>query len=130
VPLGPNANGTPVLLADVAEIRVGPQLRRGIVDLDGEGEVVGGIIVMRWGENALATIRGVKARLAELQRSLPEGVEIVETYDRSSLIERAVETLRGKLIEEFVVVALVCAVFLFHLRSSLVVVISLPVGIL
>ena len=105
-------------------------MRRGIADLDGEGEVVGGVVVMRWGENALATIDGVKARLAELERSLPDGVEIVTTYDRSDLIHRAVETLQGKLIEEFIVVALVCAVFLFHMRSSAVVILSLPVGIL
>ncbi len=130
IPVGMNANGTPVLLQDIAEVRLGPQLRRGIADLDGEGEVVGGVVVMRWGENALATIKAVKARLAELQRSLPEGVEIVTTYDRSGLIERAVETLKGKLVEEFLVVALVCAVFLFHLRSALVVIISLPIGIL
>ena len=130
IPLGVNAQGTPLMLSDVADIRVGPQMRRGIAELDGEGEVVGAVVVMRWGENALATIRGVKERLAELQRSLPEGVEIVTTYDRSALIERAVETLRGKLIEEFLVVALVCAVFLFHLRSSAVVILSLPVGIL
>ena len=130
IPLGFNANGTPIRLADVARIRLGPQLRRGVADLDGQGEVVGGVIIMRWGENALATIHQVKARLAELARSLPEGVEIVPTYDRSGLIERAVETLRGKLIEEFIVVTLVCAVFLFHLRSSLVVILSLPVGIL
>ena len=130
IPLGFNEHGTPVRLEDVAEIRLGPQLRRGIAELNGEGEVVGGIVIMRWGENALATIRGVKARLAELQRSLPEGVEIVTTYDRSGLIERAVETLQGKLVEEFIVVALVCAVFLFHLRSALVAVISLPIGIL
>ncbi len=130
IPLGVNADGTPLVLSDVAEIRLGPQMRRGIADLDGEGEVVGGIVVMRWGENALATIDGVKERLAELQRSLPEGVEIVPTYDRSDLIHRAVETLQGKLVEEFIVVALVCAVFLFHLRSSAVVILSLPVGIL
>jgi Cu(I)/Ag(I) efflux system membrane protein CusA/SilA len=105
-------------------------MRRGIADLDGEGEVVGGVIVMRWGENALKTINAVKERLFELERSLPAGVEIVTTYDRSDLIERAVETLQGKLIEEFLVVALVCAVFLFHLRSSAVVILSLPVGIL
>jgi len=105
-------------------------MRRGIADLNGEGEVVGAVIVMRWGENALATIDGVKARLEELGRSLPDGVEIVTTYDRSALIERAVETLEGKLIEEFLVVALVCAVFLFHLRSSAVIILSLPVGIL
>jgi len=130
VPLGVNSEGTPLVLSDVAEIRLGPQMRRGIAELDGEGEVVGAVVVMRWGENALKTIDAVKVRLAELQRSLPDGVEIVTTYDRSDLIERAVETLQGKLIEEFLVVALVCAVFLFHLRSSAVVILSLPVGIL
>ena len=130
IPLGVNDKGTPLVLADVAELRVGPQMRRGIAELDGEGEVVGGVIIMRWGENALTTIDAVKARLAELSRSLPEGVEVVTTYDRSSLIERAVDTLQGKLVEEFLVVALVCAVFLFHLRSSAVIIISLPVGIL
>ncbi|MFA7387745.1 MAG: CusA/CzcA family heavy metal efflux RND transporter, partial [Thiohalobacteraceae bacterium] len=124
------ASGTPVLLRDVAEVRLGPEMRRGIADLDGEGEVVGGIVVMRSGENALKTIAGVKQRLAELQRSLPAGVEIVPTYDRSGLIERSVDNLRTTLIEEFIVVALVCAVFLLHLRSSLVVVIFLPLGIL
>jgi Cu(I)/Ag(I) efflux system membrane protein CusA/SilA len=121
---------TPLVLSDVAEIRIGPQMRRGIAELDGEGEVVGGVIVMRWGENASKTIDLVKARLAELQRSLPDGVEVVVTYDRSDLIERAVDTLQGKLIEEFLVVALVCAVFLFHIRSSAVIFFSLPVGIL
>lgn len=130
IPLGVSEQGTPLVLADVAEIRLGPQMRRGIADLDGEGEVVGGVIVMRWGENASATIKAVKQRLAELQDSLPEGVEIVTTYDRSALIERAVDTLQGKLVEEFIVMALVCALFLFHLRSSLVVVLSLPIGIL
>ena len=130
IPLGVNAQGTPLVLSDVAEIRIGPQMRRGIADLDGEGEVVGGIVIMRWGENALTTIEGVKNRIAELERSLPDGVEIVPTYDRSDLINRAVETLEGKLLEEFIVVALVCAVFLFHLRSSAVIIISLPVGIL
>ncbi len=130
IPLGVDTNGTPVLLSDVAELRLGPQMRRGIAELDGEGEVVGGVIVMRWGENASTTIEAVKERLAELRRSLPDGVEIVTTYDRSALIERAVETLQRKLIEEFLVVALVCAVFLFHLRSSAVVILSLPVGIL
>jgi Cu(I)/Ag(I) efflux system membrane protein CusA/SilA len=130
VPLGVNAHGTPVVLSDIAEIRLGPQIRRGIAELDGEGEVVGGVIVMRWGENALKTIDAVKERLSELQQSLPDGVEIVTTYDRSDLIHRAVETLEGKLVEEFLVVALVCAVFLFHLRSSAVIILSLPVGIL
>jgi Cu(I)/Ag(I) efflux system membrane protein CusA/SilA len=130
IPLGMNKQGTPVRLEDVADIRLGPQMRRGIAELDGEGEVVGGIIVMRFGENARKTIAGVKDRLAELQKSLPEGVEIIETYDRSALIERAVDNLQNKLLLEFLVVALVCLVFLFHLRSSLVVVISLPLGIL
>ena len=130
IPLGVDANGTPVVLADLAEIRLGPQMRRGIAELDGEGEVVGGVIVMRWGENASRTIDAVKQRLAELSASLPGGVEIVTTYDRSGLIQRAVDTLERKLLEEFIVVALVCAVFLFHLRSSMVVVLSLPVGIL
>jgi Cu(I)/Ag(I) efflux system membrane protein CusA/SilA len=130
IPLGMNANGTPILLEDIAEVRLGPQMRRGIAELDGEGEVVGGVVIMRWGENALKTIEGVKAKLEELKRSLPDGVEIVPAYDRSSLIERAVDTLRTKLFQEFLVVTLVCALFLFHLRSALVVIVSLPVGIL
>ncbi|MBT8052341.1 MAG: efflux RND transporter permease subunit [Xanthomonadales bacterium] len=130
IPLGMNERGTPIRLADVADIRLGPQMRRGIAELNGEGEVVGGVIVMRFGENARATIASVKDKLAQLQKSLPEGVEIVETYDRSSLITRAVETLQLKLVQEFVVVALVCLIFLFHLRSSLVVILSLPLGIL
>jgi Cu(I)/Ag(I) efflux system membrane protein CusA/SilA len=130
IPLGVNERGVPLLLKDVAEVRLGPQMRRGIADLDGEGEVVGGIVVMRYGENALKTIRGVKRKLDELRLGLPDRVELVETYDRSALILRAVDTLKEKLVEEFVVVALVCLVFLFHLRSSLVVVLSLPVGIL
>ena len=130
IPLGINANGTPILLDDIADVRQGPQMRRGLAELDGEGEVVGGVIIMRWGENALTTIDGVKARLATLARSLPDGVEIVPTYDRSGLIERAIGTLKEKLVEEFLVVTLVCAVFLFHLRSALVVILSLPVGIL
>ena len=130
IPLGLSDQGVPVLLEDVAEIRLGPQMRRGIADLDGEGEVVGGIIVMRYGENALSTIDGVKKKLEELKNGLPEGVEIVETYDRSGLIQRAVHTLGGKLVEEFLVVALVCVVFLFHMRSSLVIILSLPIGIL
>jgi Cu(I)/Ag(I) efflux system membrane protein CusA/SilA len=130
IPLGVNDQGTPLLLSDVAEIRLGPQMRRGIADLDGEGEVVGGVVIMRWGENASETIDAVKRRLAELEGSLPDGVEIVTTYDRSSLIERAVDSLQSKLVIEFFVVALVCAVFLFHLRSSVIIVLSLPVGIL
>jgi Cu(I)/Ag(I) efflux system membrane protein CusA/SilA len=130
IPLGVNEQGTPILLKDIAQIRLGPQMRRGVAELDGEGEVVGGIIVMRFGENALSTINGVKKKLEELNSGLPDGVEIVETYDRSALIKRAVDNLKRKLVEEFIVVALVCAVFLFHLRSSLVVILSLPVGIL
>ena len=130
VPVKIAANGIPVLLADIAEIRVGPQMRRGIAELDGEGEVVGGIIVMRWGENASRTIAAVKEKLAQLRNSLPDGVEIVLTYDRSLLIDRAVESLSQKLVEEFIVVALICALFLFHLRSSMVIILSLPIGIL
>ena len=130
IPLGVSDAGTPILLDDVAEIRLGPELRRGAAELDGEGEVVGGIIVMRAGENALTTIEGVKAKLEQLRRGLPEGVEIIPTYDRSELILRAVKNLGEKLVEEFIVVVIVCALFLFHLRSSLVIVISLPVGIL
>ena len=130
IPLGVNDQGTPLMLSDVAEIRLGPQMRRGIAELNGEGEVVGGVVVMRWGENASETIKAVKQRLTELESGLPDGVEIVTTYDRSSLIDRAVDTLQGKLVEEFIVVALICAFFLFHLRSSLIVVLSLPVGIL
>lgn len=130
IPLGVNQNGTPILLKDVAEIDLGPQMRRGIAELNGEGETVGGIVVMRFGENAQKTIDGVKAKLEQLKQGLPEGVEIVTVYDRSALIERAVNNLAIKLLEEFGVVALVCMVFLFHVRSSLVAIISLPVGIL
>jgi len=130
IPLGVNDRGIPILLKDVAEVRLGPQMRRGIAELDGEGEVVGGVIIMRYGENAQKTIQQVKTRLDELRKGLPEGVEIVETYDRSALIQRAVDTLSHKLVVEFIVVSLVCALFLFHLRSALVIVISLPIGIL
>ncbi len=121
--------GTPTLLGDLAEVREGPAPRLGVGELDGEGEAVGGIVVMRFGENALQTIQAVKQRLAELRASLPAGVEIVETYDRSDLVKRAIDTLRNSLIEEFVIVSLVCVVFLFHFRSSLVVMLSLPLGI-
>ena len=130
IPLGATQNGTPILLQDLAEVGTGPQMRRGIAELDGEGEVVGGVVVMRFGENAQKTIEGVKAKLEELKRSLPEGVEVVTVYDRSGLIERAVENLFEKLVEEFIVVIVVCTLFLFHFRSSLVVIISLPVGML
>ncbi|HDX8363435.1 TPA: efflux RND transporter permease subunit [Aeromonas veronii] len=130
IPLGTTVRGAPLLLGDVADVVTGPQSRRGLAELNGEGEVVGGIIVMRYGENAQHTIDGVKARLAELKSSLPEGVEIVTVYDRSDLIQRAIDNLSGKLVEEFAVVVLVCLAFLFHLRSSLVVVITLPIAIL
>ena len=130
IPLGTNENGTPLLLKDVADIGTGPQMRRGIAELNGEGETVGGIIVMRSGENAEQVIDGVKVKLEQLKQGLPDGVEIITVYDRSDLIERAVDNLSGKLIEEFIVVALVCIVFLFHVRSSLVALITLPVGIL
>ncbi|MEE9310174.1 MAG: efflux RND transporter permease subunit [Cocleimonas sp.] len=122
--------GAPILLRDIAKVRIGPQMRRGIADLDGEGEVVGGIVVMRYGENALQVIKDTKAKIEELKAGLPEGVEIVTTYDRSKLILSAVDNLKFKLLEEFAVVALVCLLFLFHLRSALVAIISLPIGIL
>jgi len=122
--------GTPVLLGDVARIQIGPEMRRGIAELNGEGEVAGGVIVMRSGKNALTTIEAVKAKLDTLKKSLPPGVEVVTTYDRSKLIERAVSNLRDKLIEEFVIVGLVCALFLFHLRSAFVAILSLPLGVL
>ncbi|MBB1401561.1 efflux RND transporter permease subunit [Pseudoalteromonas sp. SG45-1] len=130
IPLGVNANGTALQLRDVADIRVGPQMRRGIAELNGEGEVTGGIVIMRYGENAQKTIELVKAKLESLKKGLPEGVEIVPVYDRSNLINNAVDNLTSKLIEELIVVALVCVVFLFHVRSSLVAIITLPLGIL
>ncbi len=130
VPLGVGAGGAPILLGQVADVRLGPEMRRGITELNGEGEVAGGIIVMRHGENALATIAAVKQKLTVLKASLPAGVEVVPTYDRSALIQRAIGNLTGTLIEEFIVVALVCIVFLFHLRSSLVAIVTLPIGIL
>ncbi len=122
--------GTPLLLRDLARIQVGPEMRRVVADLDGEGEVTGGIVVMRYGENALATIQRVKQKIEALKQGLPAGVEIVETYDRSALIERAIDNLQEKLIEEFIVVALVCLVFLFHLRSAFVAIVTLPLGVL
>ena len=130
IPLGINAQGTPLTIGDVAQINLGPQMRRGVAELNGEGEVVGGVVVMRFGENAQKTIDGVKAKLEQLKKGLPDGVEIVTVYDRSGLISEAVENLWTKLLEEFIVVALVCIVFLFHVRSSLVAIFSLPVGIL
>jgi Cu(I)/Ag(I) efflux system membrane protein CusA/SilA len=130
VPVGLGAGGTPILLGEVARIQIGPEIRRGISELDGKGEAVGGVIVMRAGKNALETIDGVKAKIASLQRGLPKGVEIIPTYDRSELIHKSVATLRDRLIEEFIVVTLVCALFLFHLRSAFVAIVSLPLGVL
>src|SRR5947209_5519164 len=123
-------NGTPVYVKNVGTVHLGPAFRRGVADLDGKGEVVGGIVVMRYGENALRVIDGVKSKLEEIKSSLPPGVHIVPTYDRSDLIRRAISTLREKLIEESIVVALVCIVFLWHVRSALVAIITLPIAIL
>ena len=130
IPLGINAQGSALQLRDVADVRLGPQMRRGIAELNGEGEVAGGIVVMRYGENAQETISRVKAKLESLKQGLPEGVEIIPVYDRSTLIKSAVDNLSNKLFEELIIVALVCVVFLFHVRSSLVAIITLPMGIL
>jgi Cu(I)/Ag(I) efflux system membrane protein CusA/SilA len=130
IPLTTSTAGVPVRLGDVARVQVGPEMRRGLAELDGEGEVAGGIIVMRSGKNALETIEAVKAKLDSLKAGLPPGVEIVHTYDRSNLIKRAVSNLGEKLIEEFIIVTVVCALFLFHLRSALVAIVTLPIGIL
>ena len=130
VPVATTAAGVPVLLGDVAIVRRGPTLRSGVAELDGQGEVVGGVVILRAGKNALAAIEAVKAKLAELERSLPPGVRIVPTYDRSQLIEASVANLRDKLFEEFAVVAAVCVLFLWHWRSSLVAVLTLPLGVL
>jgi len=127
IPVGVDAGGTPIRLQDVANVHLGPELRRGLTELDGEGEVAGGVVVMRYGENALATIEGVRAKLEELKKGLPEGVEIVTVYDRGHLIERAVDNLREKLIEESIVVSLVAMLFLLHARSALVAIVSLPI---
>ena len=130
IPVTTSKAGIPLLVRDLATVQVGPEMRRGIADLNGEGEVTGGIVVMRSGENALTTIAAVKKRIAELKHGLPKGVEIVPTYDRSQLIHRAVGNLSGKLVEEFVVVALVCLLFLFHMRSAFVAIVTLPLGVL
>ena len=124
------AGGVPVLLGDVATVQIGPEMRRGIAELNGEGEVAGGVIVMRQGKNPREVIEGVRTKLTELKASLPPGVEVVTTYDRSGLIDRAVENLTGKLFEEFLIVALVCGLFLWHARSALVAILTLPLGIL
>jgi len=130
IPVGVDAHGTPILLRNVAHIHLGPELRRGLTELNGEGEVAGGVVIMRFGENALKTIEAVREKLEELKSGLPEGVEIVPTYDRGDLIERAVDNLKDKLFEEFLVISLVCMLFLMHARSALVAIITLPLGVL
>ena len=123
-------HGTPVRVKDVGLVHLGPDLRRGVAELDGKGEVVGGIVVMRYGENALSVINAIKEKLRQIQPSLPAGVRVVPTYDRSELIDASIATLRQKLIEESLVVALVCLVFLWHVRSSLVAMLTLPIAVL
>lgn len=130
VPVRSATGGIPVTIGDVATVQIGPDMRRGIAELNGEGEVAGGVIVMRQGKNAREVIDGVRAKLAELKAGLPPGVEIVTTYDRSGLIDRSIENLSSKLLEEFAIVALVCALFLWHARSALVAILTLPLGIL
>jgi Cu(I)/Ag(I) efflux system membrane protein CusA/SilA len=130
VAIGASDSGTPILLENVATVSLGPELRRGLTDLNGEGDVAAGVVIMRFGENALETIQNVKAKLAELAENLPPGVEIVTVYDRGPLIERAVDNLREKLLQQGLIVALICFVFLVHLRSALVAILLLPFGIL
>src|SRR5687767_11693350 len=130
IALGASAGGTPIRVADVARVSLGPDIRRGVAELDGRGEVVGGIVVMRFGENALATIERVEAKLEEIRPSLPAGVRVRTVYDRSDLIRRAIDTLQEKLLEESLIVALVCLIFLMHVRSALVAILTLPLGIL
>ncbi len=130
IPVGTNGNGTPVFIRDVAYVELGPDMRRGLAELDGKGETVGGIVVMRYGENALEVIKDVKKKIEEIKPSLPEGVEIVTTYDRSGLIERAIDTLKETLAEEMVIVSLVIIVFLLHLRSALIPILTIPIAVL
>ena len=130
IPVKLSENGLPILVRDLTKVQLGPEMRRVVADLDGEGEITGGIVVMRYGENALTTIKAIKKKINALKQGLPEGVEIIETYDRSTLIENAVDNLSIKLLEEFIVVALVCFIFLFHLRSAFVAIVTLPIGIL
>jgi len=130
IPVGVDENGTPIRLKDIAYVHLGPDLRRGAAELNGEGEVAGGVVIMRYGENAMATIERVREKLAELQKGLPEGVEIVPVYDRGDLIERAVDNLVEKLVEESIVVSIICIIFLLHARSALVAILTLPIGIL
>ncbi len=130
IPVGVDKNGTPIRIQDIANVQLGPELRRGSAELNGEGEVAGGVVIMRFGENAMATIEGIRAKLEELKAGLPEGVEIIPVYDRGHLIERAVDNLKEKLIEESIVVSLICMLFLLHARSALVAILTLPMGIL
>jgi Cu(I)/Ag(I) efflux system membrane protein CusA/SilA len=130
IAVGVDERGTPIRIQDIARVQIGPELRRGIAELDGEGEVAAGVVIMRYGENALTTIRGVREKLEQLKAGLPDGVEIVPVYDRGSLIDRAVDNLSWTLILQFVLVTAICAVFLLHLGSALVAVVALPIGIL
>src|SRR2546428_789104 len=130
VTVGTDGRGTPILVRDIARVQLGPEERRGVAELDGKGQTVGGMVIMRAGENALAVIERVKARLEEITPSLPKGVRIVPTYDRSDLILRAIAVLREKLVEESIIVSLIATLFLFHLRSALVVILILPVAVL
>lgn len=130
IPVGVDKNGTPLLLQDVAHVHIGPELRRGLVDLNGDGEVAGGIVIMRYGENALSTIQNIRQKLEELKAGLPEGVEIIPVYDRGDLIENAVDSLTSSLLQEIMIVSIVILLFLFHVRSALVVIAVLPIGIL
>jgi Cu(I)/Ag(I) efflux system membrane protein CusA/SilA len=130
IPVGVDDNGTPIRLRDIAQVQIGPELRRGVAELDGEGEVAGGVVIMRYGENAMATIERVREKLAELKKGLPAGIEIVPVYDRSNLIQRAVDNLSEKLLEESLVVGVICVLFLLHARSALVAILTLPMGIL
>ncbi len=130
IPVGTDGRGTPILIRDIAHVQIGPDQRRGVAELDGKGQTVGGIVIMRAGENALAVIERIKAKLAEITPALPKGVHIVPTYDRSDLIHRAIAVLREKLVEESLIVSLVAIVFLFHFRSALVAILILPVAVL
>ncbi|HIL85426.1 MAG TPA: efflux RND transporter permease subunit, partial [Pseudomonadales bacterium] len=130
IPVGAGSDGTPIRVRDVASVQFGPELRRGLVDLDGEGEVAGGVVVMRFGENALATIQGVRAKIEELKKGLPVGIEIVPVYDRGDLIERAVDSLTTSLLQELVIVSIVVLIFLLHVRSAFVAMVTVPLGIL
>ena len=130
IAVGVDDRGTPIRIQDIAHVQIGPELRRGIVELNGEGEVAGGVVIMRYGENALTTIRGVREKLEQLKAGLPDGVEIVAVYDRGDLIERAIDSLSWTLVLQFTLVTVICAVFLLHLRSALVAIVALPIGIL